>query len=145
MRTLDRLDAFARSRPPTAGAVNPTPAPSTSFVERMDDDLDTPAVAAAIFDLVRRANAAADAGDEPTANRPPASVFTITEALGLSLNTAIDDVDEPTAALVAARNLARLGEELGRGRPAAGRTRRPRLDRGGWARRHHCSSLRLNG
>ena len=33
------------------------------FRERMDDDLDTPGALAGVFDLVRRANAAADAGD----------------------------------------------------------------------------------
>jgi cysteinyl-tRNA synthetase len=104
--TLERLDAFARRFAPAKGGVV-NAADIDHFVERMDDDLDTPAVTAAVFDLVRAANAAADAGDEPTAERAAASVFTITDALGLTLRTAVDDVDEPTAALIAARNVAR--------------------------------------
>jgi cysteinyl-tRNA synthetase len=104
--SLARLDAFARRfAAAKGGMVNA--ADMDHFVERMDDDLDTPAVTAAIFDLVRAANAAADAGDEPTAERAAASVFAITEALGLPLNSAVDDIDEPTAALIAARNVAR--------------------------------------
>ena len=39
------------------------------FRERMDDDLDTPGALAGVFDLVRRANAAADAGDTPARRR----------------------------------------------------------------------------
>ena len=44
------------------------------FRERMDDDLDTPGALAAIFDLVRRANAAADAGDDAPARAARATV-----------------------------------------------------------------------
>ena len=76
---LERLDALARrfSLPdvlaevragrwwPAAGpaAEASTRRPWPSFVERMDDDLDTPGALAGVFELVSRANAAADAGD----------------------------------------------------------------------------------
>ena len=40
-----------------------------AFRARMDDDLDTPGALAAIFDLVRRANSAADAGDAEAGRR----------------------------------------------------------------------------
>ncbi|HVT78771.1 MAG TPA: DALR domain-containing protein, partial [Acidimicrobiales bacterium] len=103
---LERLDAFGR-RFADAKASTPDPAEIDAFVERMDDDMDTPAVMARVFELVREANTAGDAGDEAGAYRAAAAVFVITDALGLQLNTAVDDVDEPTAALVAARNVAR--------------------------------------
>lgn len=103
---LERLDAFGR-RFADAKAATPDPAEIAAFVERMDDDMDTPAVMARVFELVREANTAGDAGDEGAAYRAAAAVFVITDALGLPLKTAVDDVDEPTAALVAARNVAR--------------------------------------
>ena len=59
------------------------------------------------FDLVRAANTAADSGDMAAAHAAAAAVFVVTNALGLTLDTTVDDVDEPTAALIAARNLAR--------------------------------------
>lgn len=104
--SLERLDAFARR---FADAVHAEPDQSAMerFVERMDDDMDTPAVVAQVFDLVRAANTAADNGDTAGAHSAAAAVFAITDALGLMLNTAVDDIDEPTGALIAARNVAR--------------------------------------
>ena len=45
----------------------PTP---SEFRAAMDDDFDTPAAVAVVFDLVRRANTALDAGDGPRRHRP---------------------------------------------------------------------------
>jgi cysteinyl-tRNA synthetase len=53
LRGLDRFaDEFAAAR-----AVAPEPRARAAFVERMDDDLDTPRAVAGLFDLVRRARA----------------------------------------------------------------------------------------
>ena len=107
---LERLDAFGRRFAP-ARAATPDSAALDAFVERMDDDLDTPAVMAGVFDLVRAANTAADSGDEHAAHAAAAAVFTITDALGLVLRTDVDDVDEATGALIAARNAARAAKD----------------------------------
>ena len=110
MASLTRLDSFARRfASARRGAVN-TP-DIDAFIERMDDDMDTPAVVAAVFDLVRAANSAADAGDEPNALRAAASVFVITDALGLSLNAEASEVDAATTGLIEARNAARAAKD----------------------------------
>jgi cysteinyl-tRNA synthetase len=108
--TLDRLDAFARRFASANGGTVNTP-DIDRFVERMDDDLDTVSVMAAVFDLVRAANAAADAGDEPTANRAAASVFVIAEALGLELKADAGEVDDATQVLVDQRDAARANKD----------------------------------
>ena len=65
---LARLDAFARRA--AEADVAPT-LPDTEvmgrFVAAMDDDLDTPAATAVLFDTVRRANAALDDGSDQLA------------------------------------------------------------------------------
>ena len=79
------------------------------FRERMDDDLDTPGALAAVFDLVRRANAAADAGDMAArpavgGHRRPA----LCARSGLPLRTGSEDEVDPAAAeLVRRRDQAR--------------------------------------
>jgi cysteinyl-tRNA synthetase len=108
--TLARLDAFARRFAAARGGVVNTP-DIDRFIDRMEDDLDTPGVIAAAFDLVRAANAAADAGDEPTAHRAAASVFTIVGALGLELRTDAADLDDSTATLVNQRDAARAAKD----------------------------------
>jgi len=110
--SLERLDAFGRRFEP-ARAATPDAAAIDRFVDRMDDDMDTPSVVADVFDLVRAANTAADAGDNATADAAAAAVFVVTDALGLTLRTDLDDVDEPTAALIAARNAARSAKDFG--------------------------------
>jgi cysteinyl-tRNA synthetase len=71
----------------------------------MDDDLDTPAATALIFDTLRRANAALDRGD-PSARPLVAAVREMTAAVGLELRGATEvpgDVLERAAAMDAAR------------------------------------------
>lgn len=77
------------------------------FVEHMDDDLDTPGALAAVFDLVRRANSAADDGDEDEGRRLAATVVVLCGALGLALGGSASTLDPETAALVADRDRAR--------------------------------------
>ncbi len=83
------------------------------FRRHMDDDLDTPGALATVFDLVRRANAAADAdaadADEaPAAARLARRAALLCGALGLSLRAGSPAaVDAPTAELIGRRDAAR--------------------------------------
>ena len=78
------------------------------FRDRMDDDLDTPGALAVVFDLVRQANSAADAGDTAGAERAAATVALLCGALGLSLRSGGSaDVDRETEALIRRRDEAR--------------------------------------
>jgi cysteinyl-tRNA synthetase len=78
------------------------------FRERMDNDLDTPGAVAGIFDLVRQANASADAGDEAAASLAARTVGLLSAALGLALGGEVDDQADPASAeLVRRRDEAR--------------------------------------
>ncbi len=129
---LARLDALARrlSLPdplaaPAGGAlvrgdaVASVPGPVddvaiAEFCEHMDDDLDTPAALGGVFELVNRANAAADAGDDERAAVLGRTVAILCGALGLGLRGAVDDVDAPTTQLVAERDAARRARDFAR-------------------------------
>src|SRR5205807_1966636 len=65
-RSLTGLEAFARRTADLPDAP-PEEAVLARFREAMDDDLDTPAATALLFDTARRANAALDAGDTTAA------------------------------------------------------------------------------
>jgi cysteinyl-tRNA synthetase len=98
------------------------------FRERMDDDLDTPAAVASIFDLVREANAAGDAGDFERAQLGAQTVAVLCGALGLALHGTLgEEVDSATAELVARRDHARSMRDW-----ALADALRQELERGGW-------------
>jgi cysteinyl-tRNA synthetase len=78
-----------------------------SFIEHMDDDLDTPGALAEIFDLARRANSAADDGDDGEGGRLARTVAVLCGALGLPLAAPGPQLDDETAGLVAERDRAR--------------------------------------
>jgi cysteinyl-tRNA synthetase len=78
-----------------------------SFVEHMDDDLDTPGALAGIFDLVRGAHSAAAAGDQDEGRHLALTAVLLCGALGLSLGGSVPGVDAETAALVEDRDRAR--------------------------------------
>ncbi len=85
------------------------------FRERMDDDLDTPGALAGVFDLVRRANVAADAGDAAAARRSAATAALLCAALGLALRAGSAGAVDPAAAeLVRLRDEARAERDYGR-------------------------------
>ncbi|HEX4218161.1 MAG TPA: cysteine--tRNA ligase [Acidimicrobiales bacterium] len=85
------------------------------FCERMDDDLDTPGALAGLFELVRRANRASDAGDTGTASRLAATVAVLGGSLGLALRTGgEEEIDAETARLIAERDDARSGRDWAR-------------------------------
>jgi cysteinyl-tRNA synthetase len=97
-----------------------------SFVAAMDDDLGTPAAVAGIFELARRANVAADDGDEDEGGRLALTVAVLLGALGVTLHGGVT-LDDPTRALVAERDAARTGRDWAR----ADEIRR-RLETDGW-------------
>ena len=122
---LARLDELARrfglpdllaSGPVVDGRVTGSfdPEAVARFRERMDDDLDTPGAVAGIFDLVRQANAAADAGDDPAASRAAETVGLLAAALGLGLRGEVDDqIDPASAERVRRRDEAREQRDWG--------------------------------
>jgi cysteinyl-tRNA synthetase len=86
-----------------------------AFRACMDDDLDTPGALAIVFDLARRANAAADAGDTSDASLAARTAAFLAAALGLRLRgDAGDQVDERAGGLVRARDEARAARDWSR-------------------------------
>jgi cysteinyl-tRNA synthetase len=110
---IDRLDAMARRA--LAAGIDPYAEEARvdelvdAFRAAMDDDLGTPSAVAVIFDGLRQANAALDAGDRVTARAASATVAELAGVLGLRLDdgraTGADSGD--IEALVAARQSAR--------------------------------------
>ena len=90
--TLAGLDAFVartsdvRLGPPNAEVM-------ARFVSCMEDDLDTSAAMAVLFETVRKANSALDAGDD-AAGSLVAAVGEICEAVGLRLRAGADVPDD---------------------------------------------------
>jgi cysteinyl-tRNA synthetase len=128
-KALERLDALARRFGLTdllersehgyvvAGVGDATDIDAgalASFRARMDDDMDTPGALAGIFELVSRANSAADAGDESVAAVLAHTAAVLLAALGVSLRDESGEVDEAAAALVAARDEARAAKDFAR-------------------------------
>ncbi len=81
----------------------------------MDDDLDTVNAMAGIFELVREANVAADAGDGERARRVAATVRLLCGALGLAIGGGADEgLDAETAERVRLRDEARAAADWAR-------------------------------
>ena len=102
--SLAGLDAFA-ARTAGVDAAEPDADVIAAFRIAMDDDLDTPKATALIFDTVRRANVALDAGDAAAAELT-AAALEMCGAVGLDLARPADvpaDVAELAAALDTAR------------------------------------------
>jgi cysteinyl-tRNA synthetase len=126
---LDRLDALARrfalpdllARSPggyvvegEGPAMDVDPPELARFTAAMDDDLDTPGALAGIFDIVTRANAAADAGDPETSAALAHTVAVLAGALGLGLRSATGPIDPDSVRLAAERDVARAGRDWAR-------------------------------
>ena len=124
---LARLDEFARrfalpdlldAGPPTGpgrAADDLDQQAVAAFVASMDDDLDTPGALAGVFDLARRANVAADAGDDVSADRSAATAGLLAAALGIRLRGDAEvAVDEGAADLVHQRDEARGAKDWAR-------------------------------
>jgi cysteinyl-tRNA synthetase len=109
-KAVERLDTLAR-RFRTEG-VAPGEADDTSaFRAAMDDDFDAPGALAAVFEAVRRANSALDAGQESEATAAFGAVRTMCDALGLELHDDVPELDAEIAARVAARDEARARKD----------------------------------
>ena len=98
---------------PAAGA-DPDPEALERFRAAMDDDLQTPAATRLLFDLVRQANAALDAGDVEAAGPRAAAALEIAGVLGLELATEEAAVPEEVQAWVRERDEARAAKDWAR-------------------------------
>jgi len=128
-RALDRLDTLARrfsvgemlDQTPdgylvegTGLATNIDAEALAAFRARMDDDLDTPAALAGIFDLVTAAHTSADAGEIDRAQQLAHTAAVLAGALGLSLKGEATEIDPETAQLVTERDVARSARDFAR-------------------------------
>ena len=113
---LDRLDAFARRATSVEALAGAAPDPDAlgQFRAAMDDDLQTPTATGLLFDLVRRANVALDAGDAAAAAPLAAGVFEIAGALGLALRTEAATAPDEVLAWAAERDAARAAKDWAR-------------------------------
>jgi cysteinyl-tRNA synthetase len=136
-QALARLDDLARRfalddtptdiTAETGARLGADPGAVESFVEKMDDDLDTPAAMSTVFELVRRAHAAGDGGRHDEGRRLAVTASVLCGALGLVLGPATVDLDTATAARVAERDAAR-----GRGDWERADSIRRSLETDGW-------------
>ena len=107
---LAGLDSFAaRTSAHTDGVADAGTV--AQFTAAMNNDLDTTTAMALVFDTVRRANAAMDAGDVATVATLRAAVVNILGALGLELSIG-DDIDADIAAKGAAIDAARASKNF---------------------------------
>jgi len=105
-KAVERVDALMRrvrrAELPAAELVD-----TSVFRDAMDDDFDTPAALAFIFELVRDANIALDARRTEDAARLAATVRELWSALGLTWLDDDEELDDEIRALVARRDDAR--------------------------------------
>ncbi len=90
---LAGLDSFAARTASYAGGVADRDIVAM-FRASMDNDLDTPAAMALVFDTVRRANIATDSGKDAAVPAMRAAVIELLESLGLSLSSGDDNDDD---------------------------------------------------
>ncbi len=103
------------------------PGAVAAFRARMDDDLDTPGALAIVFELARRANVDADAGDDQPAARSARTAALLAGALGLPLHRDGGEVDPLTADRVLRRDRARAAGDW-----AEADALRTELESAGW-------------
>lgn len=128
-RALGRLEALALRAGAASEGMSPAE-PDRRALERfassMDDDLDTPGAVAGIFECVRAANVAFDAGDAPSGLRLAAGVSEACKVLGLTPWPAGDAAGAEVGELVRLRNQARADRDFERADGLRGQL----LDRG---------------
>jgi cysteinyl-tRNA synthetase len=113
---LGKLDSFARrlSTVDAAVAAEPDGDALAGFRAAMDDDLGTPTATGLLFDLVRRANAALDAGDVAAAGPPAAAAREIAGALGLEFHGEAAAVPDDVRGWARERDEARAAKDWSR-------------------------------
>ncbi|HEY4929635.1 MAG TPA: cysteine--tRNA ligase [Acidimicrobiales bacterium] len=110
-----------------------------AFVAAMDGDLDTPGALATVFELARRANAAADAADDEAAGTAARTAALLAGALGLRLGGGAGaEVDDAAADLVARRDEARAARDWARADAL-----RADLEAAGWLVEDSASGTRI--
>jgi cysteinyl-tRNA synthetase len=109
-KAVDRLDTFARRA--LAEGLESAPVGDVSpFRDAMDDDFDTPAALAYVFELVRDTNVALDEGLRDTAATGFATVQELAGVLGLELRADAVQADTEIDDLVQAREAARAAKD----------------------------------
>ncbi len=111
LRGLDRLDALARRMPAADESLLDSDTIGT-FNDEVDDDLATPSGIAIIFETVRQANGAIDAGETTRAESLVATVHAMCGAFGLSLDRRDTETDTEIDSLVATREAARAARNF---------------------------------
>ncbi len=109
VKALAGIDGFF-ARIDTNGAT-PDDSVLANFRMAMDNDLDTPAATALMFDTLRRANAAVDSGNVDEAAALAAAVREMCGAFGLGIND-VADVDDEILAKAAALDAARAAKDF---------------------------------
>jgi len=110
-KAVARLDALAR-RARVEGIGDGKAGEVAPFREVMDDDFDTPAALAFIFELVRDAHVALDTGDRDGAANLVATVRELAAALGIEIGRDEPEADAEIDALVAEREAARQRKDF---------------------------------
>ena len=124
---LARLDTVAR-RVADLADVSADPAVMARFVERMDDDLDTPGAMAVVFDTVTGINRRLDAGDRDGAAPLAAAFASMCDAVGLVCDVTVHDVPPEVLEMCRRRDDARAARDF-----AAADALRDELSGLGWA------------
>jgi cysteinyl-tRNA synthetase len=124
VKSLARFDGLAR-RFGEVGA-DADVAVLDQFRTAMDDDLNTPMAMAVVFEAITAANAAADHGDSGRAGQLAAAVYSIADAVGLTLNAA-EPIPADAAAKAQALDAARAAKDF-----AAADAMRAELQADGW-------------
>jgi cysteinyl-tRNA synthetase len=108
-----RLDDLVRRAPAADAAPELDPPTVAAFIDAMDRDFATPAAVSVIFDAVRRANTAIDAGSDEEAAALVATVRALSGALGLEIGVETELADDAEIDdLVARRTAARSAKDF---------------------------------
>jgi len=110
-KSLAGIDAMVQRTAPLDEAAADTEV-LDRFRSSMDDDLDTPTAMSVLFDAVRRANTALDAGDAATAATLRAAVLSMCAATGIEPRTG--GGDDAATALAAELDAARAARDFAR-------------------------------
>jgi len=105
---LDNLVRRARASGLTPGEVGD--GDLAKFTDAVDDDFDTPAAIAVVFEAARDANVAFDEGRARDGVQLVAAVRAMCDALGIELYDDIPELADDVAALVQAREEARASK-----------------------------------
>jgi cysteinyl-tRNA synthetase len=111
-KAVERLDTLVR-KARRAGLPSTTTADTAAFRDAMDDDFDTPAGVAVLFDVVRQANIALDDGRADDASALVRAVWELSEALGIEPHDDIEEFDDEITRRVSERDEARARGDWG--------------------------------